>query len=231
MGGYDTGDGEDSYYVAEMIDFNISGTEVRKGVLDDSRTLVLEQPIKSSALKKIAQDSVNNYCRLMIHYNKKSAAADSVVAAAVGYNSVLMPKIVLADTVKSEIKTDPIALTSMWLASNKKYINMDFAIMTDGAASKPHYLGLVCDSIVRRQQSTDIFIRISHNQNGHVAAYHEYCLMSISRKQLEKLVTDGGTKPTSLRAAGDAETDGLMPFKVIIGVPTFSGTATREFWL
>ena len=46
MGGYDTGDGEDSYYVAEMIDFNISGTEVSKGVLDDSRPLVLEPPIK-----------------------------------------------------------------------------------------------------------------------------------------------------------------------------------------
>lgn len=189
---YDTGDGDYSYYSAEMSTFLLDKAKIDAGTLDDGRTIHLSTPLDSASVKKQFSPGIEGEkVRMMLHYNIIEESNTQIKVEPIGGNEVYMPKIALADTIKTEIKTDPVKLISTWTSKNGEYFNMNFAIKTgiDDKNNKQQ-IGLVCDSITTSGDENTVHIRFVHHQNDVPEFYSSDFFLSISKEQLQKLIKD-----------------------------------------
>ena len=203
---YDTGDGDYSYYTAEMVMLSLKEQTVNQGTLDDDRVLNLNTPLQTSIIQKnFAQAVVGDICRLMLYFNKDSENNSTINAAkAIGAEPVLMPKIALADTLKAAIKTDPLTLVSSWKAKNGKYYNYKLSVKTGvDDVAKTQTLGLICDSIRQTTattsaqisaQETIVYLQLSHDQKNVPQFYSADVFFSISKKNIDALLEHYGIK-------------------------------------
>lgn len=199
---YRTGDGDYSYYAAEMALFSLSDSLINNAELDDGRTLELASPLKSSVLRKnFKQSVVGDSCRLMLYYNKGVETATTIKATEVhGANQVMMPRIALADTLKTPVKTDPLNVISSWKSKNGNFYNYNISVKTgvvDGDAQS-QTIGFVCDSISQAADSeTIVYLRLAHDQKDVPQFYSVEAFLSISRIQISKLIDHYGITPAA----------------------------------
>ncbi len=202
MEDYRTGDGDYSYYTSEMTLLSLKDSLIGKAELDDGRTLELNTPLKASVLRKnFKQSVVGDSCRLMLHYNKGVETATTVKATEVhGANQVLVPRIVLADTLKTPVKTDPLNVISSWKSRNGGFYNYNISVKTGVADGDPQAqsLGFVCDSITQGVDSeTIVHLRFAHDQKDVPQFYSVEAFLSISRNQISKLLAHYGITPVA----------------------------------
>lgn len=199
MEDYDTGDGEYSYYSAEMALLSLKDSLVSKAELDDDRELDLSSPLKSSVLRKnFSQSLIGDSCRLMLFFNKGKETATSVESTKLhGADAVMMPRIVLADTLKKEVKTDPLNVVSSWKSKNGKFYNYNLSVKTGTAdgETRSQTLGVVCDSV--SSATGTIYLRLTHDQKGVPEFYSIDAFLSISRKQVDGILHHYGIQSVS----------------------------------
>jgi len=206
---YKSGDGKYSYYSAEMALLSLADSKINKAELDDGRILVFDSSLNAEVLKKNFEQSVaGDYCRLMLYFNK-GEETDGIVEATkiLGANSVFLPEIALADTLKKEVKTDPLSMVSSWKAKNGKFYNFSFSVKTGTMDdAEPQSLGVVCDSIsfVKPQSAIPsesdaptVYLRLAHNQNNVPEFYSVDVFLSISKQQIDKLLSHYGVNANS----------------------------------
>lgn len=220
---YDTGDGDYSYYTAEMAVLSLKETVVSQAELDDDRILELCSPLQSSVLRNnFKQSLMGDSCRLVLYYNKGKETASTVTSTELhGANPVLMPKIVLADTLTTPVKTDPLILNSSWKAKNEKYYNYNVSVktgLTDGK-TLPHTLGFVCDSITTdnsvQPSKAIVHLRLVHDQNSAPEFYSVEAFLSLSRAKIEALLNHYNIT-------------GVSAYSVSLSVNTYQGLKTVE---
>ncbi len=197
--GYDTGDGNYSYYSAEMALLSLKDSLVSRAEMDDNRVLVFDSPLKSSVLRKnFSQSLMGDSCRLMLHFNKGVETATTVEAATLhGADAVMMPSIALADTLKKAVKTDPLNVVSSWKAKSGKFYNYCLSLKA-GTTDKDRQvqtLGIVCDSV--SAATGTVYLRLAHDQNDVPEYYSVEAFLSISRKQIDKILNHYSVAPTS----------------------------------
>ncbi len=199
---YRTGNGDYSYYAAEMALLSLSDSLINEAELDDGRTLELCSPLKSSVLRKnFKQSVVGDSCRLMLYYNKGIETATAVKATEVhGANQVMMPRILLADTLKTPVKTDPLNVISSWKSKNGGFYNYNISVkagVADGEAQS-QTIGFVCDSVtVAGNDETVVHLRLVHDQKDIPQFYSVEAFLSISRVQVAHLIDHYGIAPAS----------------------------------
>lgn len=199
---YRTGDGDYSYYEAEMALLSLSDSLINEAELDDGRKLELASPLKSSLLRKnFKQSIVGDSCRLMLYYNKGIETATTVKATEVrGANQVMMPRIALADTLKSPVKTDPLNVISSWKSKNGGFYNYNISVKAGVADGEPQSqaIGFVCDSItVSENNETVVHLRLAHDQKDVPQFYSVEAFLSISRIQIASLIEHYGVVPAA----------------------------------
>lgn len=199
---YRTGDGDYSYYAAEMALLSLSDSLINEAELDDGRTLELNSPLKSSVLRKnFKQSIVGDSCRLMLYYDKGAETATTVKATEVhGANQVMMPRVVLADTLKTPMKTDPLNVISSWKSKNGGFYNYNIAVkagVADGD-TQSQTIGFVCDSVmVSGDDETVVHLRLVHDQKDVPQFYSVEAFLSISRVQIANLIDHYGIAPAA----------------------------------
>lgn len=208
IGSYESGDGQYSYYCADMTILPTDKEKTDKGILDDDRTIILAKPISTAPLKKEYKQFIHNdSIRMMLFYNKSAESATTVEGTALSFIPVFQPKVALSDTIKTEQKTDPVNFISAWKSKNGKYYNLNLSVKTGVAdEQKSHILGIVCDSVSQASLSaaddssskkTTLHIRLTHNQNNMPLYYTTELYLSLTRDQLLSILEHYGIKPSS----------------------------------
>lgn len=191
---YSTGEGDYSYYSAEMAVLSLSDSLVSKAELDDGRILGLNSPLKSSVLRKnFSQSLMGDSCRLMLHFNKGAETSTTVASTKLhGADAVMMPLIALADTLQKAVKTDPLSITSSWKAKNGKFYNYNFSVKVGkmDEEQQAQTIGIVCDSVSAATET--IYLRLAHDQNNVPEYYSIDAFLSISRKQIDDIFSHYG---------------------------------------
>ena len=193
---YRTGDGNYSYYSAEMATLSLEDTMVSRAELDDDRVLVFESPLKSAVLRKnFSQSLMGDSCRLMLHFNKGAESPTTVKSTRIhGADAVMMPNVALADTLKKEVKTDPLNIISSWKSRNGKFYNYNLSVKTGtkGEDSQPQTIGIVCDSVT----ASTVYLRLAHDQRNVPQFYSVDAFLSISRKQIDDILNHYSVTPS-----------------------------------
>lgn len=191
---YETGEGNYSYYSAEMTLISLQDSLVNKAELDDGRFLNLNTPLKSAVLRKnFSQSLMGDSCRLMLHFNKGDETSTTVEATKLhGADAVMMPNVALADTLKKEVKTDPLNIISSWKSKNGKFYNYNLSVKTGTKSedSQPQTLGIVCDSVSVAYET--IYLRLVHDQKDVPEFYSIDAFLSISREQIDDIFSHYG---------------------------------------
>ncbi|MCF0202025.1 MAG: hypothetical protein HUK08_01555 [Bacteroidaceae bacterium] len=200
---YDVGDGTYSYYTADMVTFTVGkDSAASSGIMDNDKTIQLTKKINLRSLINNNDATQGKYVRTMFHYNKQNPdeqQSDTVKADPIGVERILLPKIVLADTLKEKPKTDPLTLNSSWMSANGKFLNIQFSVKTSTTDEQtPQTIGLVCDSITRRninnEERSIVHLRMTHDQKDIPQYYSVKGFLCISREYLQTLC--GGINPT-----------------------------------
>jgi hypothetical protein len=174
---YDTGDGKYSYMRADFVMAHTSAAgEVNYAVTDDGDSLVLNP----HATAKWAT-TVDSIYRGLLYYNKVETKTEPLSLSWV-------PVLRYRRTADIDtIHTDPVVFESAWLSSNRKYLNIGFSVKTgkSGTEDSQQTVGMMWDSLVANADGThDLYLRMSHNQNGVPEYYSSRNFVSISLKGL-----------------------------------------------
>lgn len=198
---YETGDGGLSYLLADYADITIAGGKVTGIITDDNARLPLPQNLAAS--EQLPPDTM---LRRLIHYTMtdKSTAVDIVKLTDV---SVLLPH---GKDEIAEMKTDPVRLTAVWMAQNKRYINLNLGLMVGNSddKSQTQLLQVVRDSI-HTQGRGAVYLTLYHDQAGMPEYYTQEVHISFP---LDKLADTA-----------------MQPDTISITINTYQGIVTKMF--
>ena len=198
---YETGDGKWSYLRAEFADVHSSEAKKLDYALTDVGDSLRLEPLHDCEWAK----TPDSLYRVLLYYKVKPNLSEPVEAISV--SQVLTLGIKKAKDIE-KIFTDPVKMESAWVSKNGKYLNMGLFVKTgvqEGIDAK-QTLGLVCDTIMAREDGTRLFcLRLYHDQNGVPEYYSSKLYASIPLAYLSK---------------GD---------NIRLQVETYDGTFIREF--
>ena len=167
---YDKGEGELSLMRADLVlGFTDSERCVREVETDEGERLTLTTPLRMSWMER--PDSVY---RMALYYNKvKDHQAETVAFGRVG--------VVLPHRFR-EMKTDPVRFESMWIGTNRRFLNASFYLMTGATAddSIRHVVGAAVDTLMRNTDGTStLHLTLYHDQAGVPEYYSQRTFLSI----------------------------------------------------
>lgn len=198
---YEEGEGSLSYLYADYADITIAGGKVTSIITDDNVQLTLPQNLVVS--DQLPPDTM---LRRLIHYimTDKNTAVDIVKLTNV---SVLLPH---GKDEVVEMKTDPVQLTAVWMAQNKRYINLQLGLMVGNNDDKAQsqLVQVVCDSI-HTQGKGAVYLTLYHDQAGMPEYYTQEMHISLPLDKLDDTVT--------------------QPDTISITVNTYQGIVTKIF--
>lgn len=156
FGGYEEGDGALSHLVAEYVDITVHENTVTDMVTDGGEHLTVAEGLRVEG--KLPTDTM---LRRLLYYNKveNGKAIEVVKTVAV---AVVKPH--EAADIK-EMKTDPVKLTSMWMAQNGRYVNVQLGVMmgNDAPEDAQQLLMFRCDSVSTKGKG-HVFATLYHDQ-------------------------------------------------------------------
>ncbi|MBQ6652564.1 MAG: NigD-like N-terminal domain-containing protein [Prevotella sp.] len=128
---YDSGDGTYSYLRADFVEAHTISTQtIDQATTDDGTTL----RFNPYATAEWAEKADTLYRALIYYHDGTTAGEKTVESIAVNRVPVLRP--VTEEEFEGEQRTDPVSLESIWLSTNKKYINLALLLKT-GKADDP----------------------------------------------------------------------------------------------
>lgn len=175
---YDTGDGKYSYLRADFVEAHtVAAREINYAMTDDGDSLVLSP--HAAASWAITQDSIY---RALLYYNK----VENSVVEPVSISRIPVVNYRLTEKTDT-IHIDPLVFESAWISKNRKFLNIGFSVKTgkSGTEDNQQTVGIMCDSLIANADGThDLYLRMSHNQNGVPEYYSSRNFVSISLKGL-----------------------------------------------
>ena len=165
---YDTGDGKYSYLRADFVEAHSSEAGFIDYALSDTAdSLSFSTPLSASWATK--GDSIY---RALLYYNKVDTGALPITISRV-------PILQIRTTTRPDtLKTDPVTFESIWMSSNRKYLNLSLSVKTgksDGQTATQS-IGLF------RKEATaghTLYLQLTHNQNGVPEYYSSHVYLSI----------------------------------------------------
>jgi len=179
---YDTGDGSLSYIRADFGEVHTSAAKtVDKLTTDDGTTVNFVEP--ASVSWATTPDSTY---RSLVYYHDKPTGAEFYGARRVAVMTLDDNRLQQADS--SKAKTDPLTLTSAWMAANKRYITLELAVKSGSTDDKAtQTIGLMEQSRTERDDGTvDLRLLLTHDQ-GTVPEY--YTVTTYMSMDIEPLPT------------------------------------------
>lgn len=161
---YDTGDGYLSYLKAEMANMHtMAKGKIDYIVTDEGKQLTLSSPFTCQWA-----DKPDTLYRAMLYYSQTKG---HITAMKANYVWVISPQ-----KPKNNFRTDPVQLTSCWLSSNRKYLNLYVGIMSGTSQIKElkQQIGLVYQGCtLQKNGKTTHRLCLLHNQNN-IPQYYTY---------------------------------------------------------
>jgi len=153
---YEKGEGAYSQMTAELVEAYIGSDKyVGQVETDQGERLTLQQPYTA----KWIQTADTTY-RALLYYNKvRAGEAEPVSMSRVGV-------LLLHDSIKGGMKTDPLYIESAWIAKNRHYLNLRLRLLTgstDDEAAQ-HSIGLVRDTVA--STPSHLRLQLYHDQGG-----------------------------------------------------------------
>ena len=171
---YESGDGQYSYLQADFVEANTSASKELVSARTDDGDMLLFSP---HVFKEWASTPDSVY-RSLLYYNKVSDDRTTEVYSIVQIPVVKIHKLKGTD----EISTDPLFLRSVWISSNRKYLNLEFGIKTgvEDGNDNIQTLSVVYDPDVNNSNdSRNPYIKVVHKQNGVPEYYTSYGYISV----------------------------------------------------
>ncbi len=175
---YDKGDGELSAVQADFVMAHaVADHKVDYAVTDDNQRLTLQSLYAASW----AQKADSSY-RAIMYYEKKGEEA-----AVVSLTQIPVVALIPKDSLKSDMKTDPLTFESIWVSKNKSYVNVSFyaKIGTTDKEKAVHRMGIIKDTLLTNADNKKtLCLRFYHDQGDVPEYYSQKGYFSIPLKGL-----------------------------------------------
>ncbi len=153
---YDKGEGQYSNLRGDLADLQVDAKKQAViAVTDEGNRLTIVNPFTTSWIQ-----TADTTYRAYLYYNKEEVGARVV---SVGPVMVLRPRR------EAKPKTEPTGLESIWLSTNKKYLNMSL-LLKMGQGDKEdlhHVLGAIFDTLmVNPDHTRTLHLTVYHDQGG-----------------------------------------------------------------
>lgn len=171
---YESGDGQYSYLQADFVEANTSASKELVSARTDDGDMLLFSP---HVFKEWASTPDSVY-RSLLYYNKVNDDRTTEVYSIVQIPVVKIHKLKGTD----EISTDPLFLRSVWISSNRKYLNLEFGIKTgveDGNDNIQTLSVVYAPDVNNSNDSRNPYIKVVHKQNGVPEYYTSYGYISV----------------------------------------------------
>lgn len=171
---YESGDGQYSYLQADFVEANTSASKELVSARTDDGDMLLFSP---HVFKEWASTPDSVY-RSLLYYNKVSDDRTTEVYSIVQIPVVKIHKLKGTD----EISTDPLFLRSVWISSNRKYLNLEYGIKTgveDGNDNIQTLSVVYAPDVNNSNDSRNPYIKVVHKQNGVPEYYTSYGYISV----------------------------------------------------
>ena len=151
---YDTGDGKYSHLQSDYVSVEVKDCYVQSITTDE------DSPLNIKTGMRVDVEPKDTTLRWLLYYN---SAGDGGVIDIVGRNTMtlLEPK---EKSLIGTMKTDPVKLISVWVANNKKYLNMHLGLMMGNSETEnsKHVVGLSLDDV----HDDTAYYTFYHDQSG-----------------------------------------------------------------
>lgn len=175
---YEKGEGEYSSMQADFVEAHANADKkVDYVVTDENQQLVLQSLYSPSWI-----DKADTVYRAVLYYKK-----DGETAEPVSMSRVSVPTLIPRDSIKGDVKMDPLTLESVWISKNKRYLNVGFYIKsgTTDDAEAIHKLAVVSDMLMKNDDNSHtLWLRLYHDQGGVPEYYSQHSYFSLSLKGL-----------------------------------------------
>ena len=173
---YEKGEGDYSLLTAELVEAYIDNNKnVSHVVTDQGNRLLLTSPLTAQWIA-----TPDTMYRALLYYNiiEEEGKADPV---SLGWVGVLSPR----DSIKGGMKSDPLYAESMWVAKNRKYLNLRLRLLTGSVDDENarHSLGLVKDAAGSAPEHARMMLY--HDQGGMPEYYSMVTYASIPIDSIE----------------------------------------------
>jgi hypothetical protein len=166
---YDKGEGEYSKLTADFVMAQVeSDKSVTRVFTDRGETLVMDPSITAKWIEK-----GDTTYRALLYYNiVREGVAQPVSISRVG---VIQPR----DSIKGDMKTDPLYIESVWMSRNRQHLNIRLRLLTGSTDDDKavHALGLLRDTIA--SSASDQRMTLYHDQGGMPEYYSVVTFASI----------------------------------------------------
>ncbi len=173
---YEKGEGENSLVQADFVEAYTNGDKkVDYVITDDDQRLTLKSLYAADWIQK-----ADSFYRSVLYYEKGDLQVSVVSLAKI---PVAIP--ILKDSLKDELKTDPIKIESLWISKNKKYLNVGFyaKVGATNDAKAAHRLGVVLDTLKKNADNTiTAYFQLYHDQGGVPEYYSQKSYFSLPLK-------------------------------------------------
>jgi hypothetical protein len=170
---YDKGDTSYSYMRADIVDAIVgSDKQVQYVLTDDGERMSLTEPYSVSWIQR-----ADTTYRAVMYYNLKSSQAEVFKMQRLSVFQIRP-----LSYYRYNVKTDPIALESVWLSGDKRYLNLS-VILKIGAVDEDaqvHTVAMVCDTIMTDEsQVRTCQLRLYHDQGDMPLHYSQRYYFSV----------------------------------------------------
>jgi hypothetical protein len=148
---------------------------IHYAVTDEGDSLLLKEPYTAKWLS-----TADTTYRALIYYNVKSESNDEKTEL-ISLSRIPSANIHRPDYFKKGIKTDPLSFESIWMGTNRRYLNLGLILMTGETSEQiTHTLGIVGDTLMHNPDGTSTYhLRLYHDQGGVPEHYSQRTYFSI----------------------------------------------------
>lgn len=171
---YNKGEGTFSTIRGEFVEAHAGADKkIDYVVLDNDEQLNVVNPFEASWVKK-----ADSLYRAVFYFKEQGEKITAVSVSPVTVVRNMVP----ADSVKDEMKTDPLTLESLWVGKNKRYLNAGLILKTGETISEKdtHRMGLVADTLIAHTNGKrTLCLRLFHDQGGVPEYYSQRAFFSV----------------------------------------------------
>lgn len=165
---YEKGDGAYSLLRADFVEAHVQADKtVDYFITDEGDRLNVATPFTPSWV-----ETPDTFYRAACSYNN---TGQTVEVISMGQISVI-DSIIPAGKLENGVKTDPLSLESIWVSTNKRYLNIGLLLKigTTDNAKAIHRVGLVADTVITHDDGKrTMHARLYHDQ-GDVPEYYSH---------------------------------------------------------
>lgn len=192
---YDKGEGSYSYVKTELVCAHIASDQSMDYIDTDEGERLTVSPAYTA--RWIAR--ADTTYRAIAYYDCKTEGVARMLSSS--RVSVVVPR--PATAAVGDIKTDPVRMESMWVSTNRRYLNATIYVLVGSTDDDEavHRLGLIADTLTMNADSTTtLHVRLYHDQGGVPEYYSQRAVFSVP---LDSITADSISFTVNTYAAGN----------------------------